>query len=427
MDEFDFSNYSSDPADYGSVGDFNAGNFSLADLGNLDMSEFTGGGFDTSGFDFGGVGSDFNLDDFLTELGGMGTDLGPSSAMGMDQDLLNQIGLGDLGAGKDGTSGAYDEITGKFIPSEYGQLQAPLDEKSGTNLESMKGYTYDKATGTTTTPDGKSYTPAIVPSGQAKSGAQVMIDAGALPAGYAGLKPGVNSTAGGNADRYTYNVGPDGKSLLDKTTAIDKTAIDKGIKAGTIATPTNPTPSVKIDPKTGMPVKTGMDPAMMMMLMLMLSQMGKGGGSSSGSQATIPALTANRSQLPYSPPSRPGAGGTTYFSPTTYAPRMAGGGIAGYAGGGISSLGSYSDGGRLLRGPGDGVSDDIPATIGGNQEAALADGEFVVPARIVSELGNGSTEAGARKLYAMMDRVQNARRKTENVAADTKASKHLPA
>jgi hypothetical protein len=57
----------------------------------------------------------------------------------------------------------------------------------------------------------------------------------------------------------------------------------------------------------------------------------------------------------------------------------------------------------------------------------LADGEFVVPARIVSELGNGSTDAGARKLYAMMDRVQQARRKTKNVAADTRAAKHLPA
>jgi hypothetical protein len=73
------------------------------------------------------------------------------------------------------------------------------------------------------------------------------------------------------------------------------------------------------------------------------------------------------------------------------------------------------------------VSDSIPATIGNKQPARLAEGEFVVPARIVSELGNGSTEAGAKKLYAMMDRVQKARRKTKNVAADTKAQKYLPA
>jgi hypothetical protein len=102
-----------------------------------------------------------------------------------------------------------------------------------------------------------------------------------------------------------------------------------------------------------------------------------------------------------------------------------------YAMGGMSHLGSYSDGGRLLRGPGDGVSDSIPASIGKNrQPARLADGEFVVPARIVSELGNGSTEAGARKLYAMMDRIQKARGKTVGkgrVATNSRAAKHLPA
>jgi hypothetical protein len=95
------------------------------------------------------------------------------------------------------------------------------------------------------------------------------------------------------------------------------------------------------------------------------------------------------------------------------------------------NLGSYSDGGRLLKGPGDGVSDSIPATIGHKQQPArLADGEFVVPARIVSELGNGSTEAGARKLYAMMDRVQATRKKSigkGKVAVNSRADKNLPA
>lgn len=165
---------------------------------------------------------------------------------------------------------------------------------------------------------------------------------------------------------------------------------------------------------------------LMMALMAMMAMMSdKGKGGSSG--AVIPALQANRSQLPYAPVGRPGAGGVNYFSPTTYTAKAAEGGLMNLAGGGISNLGSYSDGGRLLRGPGDGVSDSIPATIGGKQPARLAEGEFVVPARIVSELGNGSTEAGAKKLYAMMDRVQKARRKTKNVAADTKAHKYLPA
>jgi hypothetical protein len=111
----------------------------------------------------------------------------------------------------------------------------------------------------------------------------------------------------------------------------------------------------------------------------------------------------------------------------------ANGGLMSMARGGMAqqfNLGDYSDGGRLLRGPGDGVSDSIPASIGGKRPARLADGEFVVPARIVSELGNGSTEAGARKLYAMMDRIQSARRGTVGrgrVAKNSRAEKHLPA
>lgn len=105
------------------------------------------------------------------------------------------------------------------------------------------------------------------------------------------------------------------------------------------------------------------------------------------------------------------------------------GGNVGYSMGGISSLGGYSDGGSLLKGPGDGVSDSIPASIGEKQPARLAEGEFVIPARIVSELGNGSTDAGAKRLYAMMDRVQNARKKTMakgKFSEDTKAYKNLP-
>jgi hypothetical protein len=122
------------------------------------------------------------------------------------------------------------------------------------------------------------------------------------------------------------------------------------------------------------------------------------------------------------------------WKPTT---KAAGGGMMGYAmggyamGGGLGTLGGFSDGGRLLKGPGDGVSDSIPATIGQKQQPArLADGEFVVPARIVSELGNGSTDAGAKKLYAMLDRVQQARGKTtgkNKVAANSRADKYLPA
>ena len=96
-------------------------------------------------------------------------------------------------------------------------------------------------------------------------------------------------------------------------------------------------------------------------------------------------------------------------------------------GGGISTLGSYSDGGRLLKGPGDGMSDSIPAKIGKKQEARLAEGEFVVPADVVSGLGNGSTDAGAKHLYKMMDKVRHARTGRKAQGKQIKAEKYLPA
>jgi hypothetical protein len=118
------------------------------------------------------------------------------------------------------------------------------------------------------------------------------------------------------------------------------------------------------------------------------------------------------------------------YDPSTYTPTMAGGGLADTAvarrmmGGG--HLGSYSDGGRLLKGPGDGMSDDIPAKIGKKQPARLADGEFVVPADVVSGLGNGSTDAGAKKLYAMMDKVRHARTGTKKQGKQINPQKYMP-
>jgi hypothetical protein len=102
-------------------------------------------------------------------------------------------------------------------------------------------------------------------------------------------------------------------------------------------------------------------------------------------------------------------------------------GLERMAGGGIASLGSYSDGGRLLKGPGDGMSDGIPATISGKQPARLADGEFVVPADVVSGLGNGSTDAGAKHLYGMMDKVRKARTGTKRQGREINPRKYLPA
>lgn len=93
-----------------------------------------------------------------------------------------------------------------------------------------------------------------------------------------------------------------------------------------------------------------------------------------------------------------------------------------------SSLGGYAAGGnpRLLKGPGDGMSDNIPATINGRQPARLADGEFVIPADVVSHLGNGSTEAGAKHLHAMMNKVRKARTGNPKQGKQINARKYMP-
>ena len=104
---------------------------------------------------------------------------------------------------------------------------------------------------------------------------------------------------------------------------------------------------------------------------------------------------------------------------------MASGGIA-RGGNSIADLGSYSDGGQLLKGPGDGMSDHIPATIGGKQPARLAEGEFVVPADVVSHLGNGSTDAGAKQLYKMMDNIRKARTGNPKQGKQINPAKFLP-
>lgn len=189
---------------------------------------------------------------------------------------------------------------------------------------------------------------------------------------------------------------------------------------------------------------------------------GGGGSQFSGYKGGIPEYKATYTQTPFAQqrptttvggktvPYRPGQGGITYFTPMQYAyqgrdlaaptpPPTSGTGADTTGGGGSSDTvqnasGGYMPGGitmlakggsRFLRGPGDGVSDSIPATIADKQPARLADGEFVIDARTVSELGNGSSEAGARKLYEMMDRVHSARR-TAKRGKPSGADKYLP-
>lgn len=102
-------------------------------------------------------------------------------------------------------------------------------------------------------------------------------------------------------------------------------------------------------------------------------------------------------------------------------------GPMGLASGGLAGLGSYSDGGQMLKGPGDGMSDSIPAQIGQHQPARLGNEEFVVPADVVSHLGNGSSDAGAKQLYKMMDRVRTARTGHSKQGKEINPEKYMPA
>jgi hypothetical protein len=81
----------------------------------------------------------------------------------------------------------------------------------------------------------------------------------------------------------------------------------------------------------------------------------------------------------------------------------------------------------MLRGPGDGMSDSIPASIAGKRPARLATEEFVIPADVVSHLGNGSSDAGAKQLYAMMERVRKARTGRKSQGREIRPQKYMAA
>ena len=130
------------------------------------------------------------------------------------------------------------------------------------------------------------------------------------------------------------------------------------------------------------------------------------------------------------------AGGNSTVTGSTGTDTVAGGAaggsvediMVGYSGGGYNQGGDvYMAAGRYLSGGGDGMSDSIPATINNNQPARLADGEFVVPADVVADLGNGSSNAGAKKLYAMMKKIRQARHGTSKQPPEVKAEKAMPA
>jgi hypothetical protein len=199
-------------------------------------------------------------------------------------------------------------------------------------------------------------------------------------------------------------------------------------------------------------------------------------GPKVGYQGKIPDYTATRRQMDYSAADqesdrRPGSGGRKYFTDTFYgkrgedvnAPRVLGnvaeaqkaaddqyntimgiaplaegenavvdavqGGdaqqeepVAQMAAGGLASMTK----GYYLGGKTDGMADEVPANIDGVQEARLSDGEFVIPADVVSHLGNGNSDAGAQQLHGMMDNVRQARTGTTQQGKQIDPNKFMP-
>lgn len=167
-----------------------------------------------------------------------------------------------------------------------------------------------------------------------------------------------------------------------------------------------------------------------------------------GYQGGIPTLTAVREQVPgtYDPNRRAGSSGQQYFtdmkyvSPTDAATAKASAAeeakaieaknkanparqpVAEYAEGGLANLAK----GRYLAGATDGMQDHLPATIDNKQPAKLSHGEFVLPADVVSHLGNGNSEAGAERLYEMMDKIRKARTGTTKQGKQINPNKFMP-
>lgn len=157
----------------------------------------------------------------------------------------------------------------------------------------------------------------------------------------------------------------------------------------------------------------------------------KSSSTPSGYQGGIPRYTATRNMV-NAPTAgrRPGAGGTRYGGDVSFMPKVAAQAPVAPAApeevraaqGGLMGLAQ----GRYLQGKTDGMADEIPAQIGKDQPAALSHGEFVVPADVVSHLGNGNSDAGAQKLYDMMDRIRQARTGTKKQGKEINPDKFMP-
>ena len=230
-----------------------------------------------------------------------------------------------------------------------------------------------------------------------------------------GVIPGSAGVTGGAiADLAAMGIDPQALAAYGGDVASNIGAGSSGLSLSTVARAANTARKLLSNEEEK---SKGIDPKLASALG---SLVGMGIGGSDDSTAAIPKYSFTRKALPIDTTRRPGSAAQRYFE-DSYTRLAAGGGISGL------KPNEYKAGGRYLAGPGDGMSDNIKANIDGVQEARLADGEFVIPADVVSHIGNGSSNAGAKKLHKMMARIRKARTGNPKQGKQIKAEKFLPA
>ena len=423
-------------------------------VGDLDFSDyFTGGG---ENFDFGSLDPNaFSFDDLDSMLADFSNvDFGSNFDLGSFEDIA-AVDLGNVANSADFGSnfdlGSFEDIEAVDLGNRLADFSqnnqnfgSSVDmgkamDDFGTNLQGIYdtgGFTsqwqdvngrkvqvYDDGTGMAINPStgaSRSLSEAEVTS---------LIKGGKLNTAESGYNAatGGNKTAPGGGSSVVLKDGTTGTLLstgrvvdgsgtvVGTTTDVARVVTNTGTGTTTTTPPRTTTPTTTIRPTTQ---QSGLGALLPLLMALLAMNKGGGGGGGGGQNAVIPGLTATQRQTPYAqqqraPGYRPGQGGISYFDQTQYTPRMA-------AGGGIA---------RLLDGPGDGVSDSIPAVIdggmaGGGQPAKVARGEYIFDARSVAALGNGSTDAGAERLDKMRKDILRDDRKA-GVGKDSKAYRHL--
>jgi hypothetical protein len=342
--------------------------------------------------------------------------LDTADGQGLSTDATRGMGLDFMGGGQGISQYKPAEFGGSILEDLIGRMDPKYTDSIQDYLNNEifggKGLTPFKGTGGTLSQAGfLNQSSAANPLGAqyALGDPKSFINRPSVTGQQAAVSPGRTVIDNKNG---TFNVvtEKDGKVITQK---VD----DKGKVIDTKTTDTKKTDTTKTATTPTTTQQSGLNSLLPLLLALLAMNRG-GGGGGGGQGAVIPGLTATQKQTPYAqqqraPGYRPGQGGISYFDQTQYTPKMA-------AGGGIPGL---------LYGPGDGVSDSIPAVIdggmaGGGQPAEVARGEYIIDARTVAALGNGSTDAGAERLDKMRTNILHDDRKA-GVGKDSKAYRHL--